>query len=173
MTAFAVVRSFDGRPAGGSFDSSDTSGRVADMPAYSIGPSCPALCRALEVARALCFLGDADCKARAGSVARRRLRVQRHCERSEAIQDSTKELDCFVASAPRNDGVERLFDGNYRVATKSQRSRGCAPKRRLHRRRLCPSAAAPRATRRKSSRPWGPLRLRRRCDISARGHRRA
>jgi hypothetical protein len=29
----------------------------------------------------------------------------RHCERSEAIQGRTAELDCFVASAPRNDGV--------------------------------------------------------------------
>jgi hypothetical protein len=28
----------------------------------------------------------------------------RHCERSEAIQKATKEeLDCFVATAPRND----------------------------------------------------------------------
>src|SRR4051794_37831573 len=30
----------------------------------------------------------------------------RHCERSEAIQEATKkDLDCFVARAPRNDGV--------------------------------------------------------------------
>src|SRR6266481_1639339 len=29
--------------------------------------------------------------------------LNRHCERSEAIQGSTKELDCFVACAPRND----------------------------------------------------------------------
>ena len=28
----------------------------------------------------------------------------RHCERSEAIQSHKERLDCFVASAPRNDG---------------------------------------------------------------------
>jgi hypothetical protein len=28
----------------------------------------------------------------------------RHCERSEAIQSQEGSLDCFVASAPRNDG---------------------------------------------------------------------
>jgi rRNA-processing protein FCF1 len=27
----------------------------------------------------------------------------RHCERSEAIQEAARKLDCFVASAPRND----------------------------------------------------------------------
>ena len=32
---------------------------------------------------------------------------RRHCERSEAIQDVTGRLDCFVARAPRNDGLER------------------------------------------------------------------
>jgi hypothetical protein len=30
--------------------------------------------------------------------------ARRHCERSEAIQDRRKTLDCFVAHAPRNDG---------------------------------------------------------------------
>jgi hypothetical protein len=30
--------------------------------------------------------------------------LNRHCERSEAIQKATRqELDCFVADAPRND----------------------------------------------------------------------
>jgi hypothetical protein len=29
----------------------------------------------------------------------------RHCERSEAIQSSEHRLDCFVASALRNDGA--------------------------------------------------------------------
>ncbi|KAF2992069.1 hypothetical protein OGR47_00800 [Methylocystis sp. MJC1] len=32
----------------------------------------------------------------------------RHCERSEAIQDSDVALDCFVADAPRNDGDDFL-----------------------------------------------------------------
>ena len=30
---------------------------------------------------------------------------QRHCERSEAIQEGLETLDCFVAKAPRNDGL--------------------------------------------------------------------
>jgi hypothetical protein len=34
-----------------------------------------------------------------GSVAQ-----HRHCERSEAIQNDARRLDCFVADAPRNDG---------------------------------------------------------------------
>jgi hypothetical protein len=29
--------------------------------------------------------------------------TRRHCERSEAIQRGEEDLDCFVASAPRND----------------------------------------------------------------------
>jgi hypothetical protein len=32
-----------------------------------------------------------------------RLLDDRHCERSEAIQSNKRGLDCFVASAPRND----------------------------------------------------------------------
>jgi hypothetical protein len=34
----------------------------------------------------------------------------RHCERSEAIQGPKEELDCFVARAPRNDDMIRLFE---------------------------------------------------------------
>ena len=34
-------------------------------------------------------------------------RQLRHCERSEAIQNPYGDsLDCFVAKAPRNDGIE-------------------------------------------------------------------
>jgi hypothetical protein len=32
--------------------------------------------------------------------------IRRHCERSEAIQGTAGRLDCFVASAPRNNGNE-------------------------------------------------------------------
>src|SRR5437016_6109793 len=35
------------------------------------------------------------------------LSVPRHYERSEAIQSRAKELDCFVADAPRNDEAVR------------------------------------------------------------------
>src|SRR5579872_3978663 len=36
---------------------------------------------------------------------------RRHCERSEAIQGylRAKILDCFVAGAPRNDGIQPAF----------------------------------------------------------------
>ena len=34
--------------------------------------------------------------------------LPRHCERSEAIQGRKRRLDCFVASAPRNDGQTHL-----------------------------------------------------------------
>jgi hypothetical protein len=39
--------------------------------------------------------------------------IVRHCERSEAIQTllRSKELDCFVASAPRNDELKQKWPG--------------------------------------------------------------
>src|SRR5947209_6376408 len=45
--------------------------------------------------------------ARTGSRARNWTGRHRHCERSEATQDHKASLDCFVASAPRNDGKRR------------------------------------------------------------------
>src|SRR5665213_2536388 len=50
---------------------------------------------------------ERNCKARAKTMSRECGRVScRHCERSEAIQSHKEELDCFVASAPRNDDVD-------------------------------------------------------------------
>jgi hypothetical protein len=31
--------------------------------------------------------------------------LNRHCERSEAIHSVKRRMDCFVAVAPRNDGL--------------------------------------------------------------------
>jgi hypothetical protein len=56
----------------------------------------------------------------------------RHCERSEAIQLSfvvTRKLDCFVASAPRNDDVpDGLIPASIGVRRKHFRHTGRARK---------------------------------------------
>jgi hypothetical protein len=50
------------------------------------------------------FLGRAKLHASGESVSRERGAIfDCHCERSEAIQCDEEGLDCFVASAPRND----------------------------------------------------------------------
>ncbi len=38
------------------------------------------------------------------------MRRPRHCERSEAIQDTEEGLDCFVRYAPRNVGTQRSLE---------------------------------------------------------------
>jgi hypothetical protein len=44
------------------------------------------------------------------------VRGHRHCERSEAIHLTTGKLDCFVASAPRNDGNEQSIRFKMRMS---------------------------------------------------------
>src|SRR5207247_955578 len=56
----------------------------------------------------------------------------RHCERSEAIQQATKqELDCFVARAPRNDG-ERFPPSSLRHCERSEAIQGLREKCLFH-----------------------------------------
>src|SRR5690242_2440975 len=72
----------------------------------SMSPSSIAAIRTLrakgEAGEKVSFMGNSSGR---GAVTRRR-----HCERSEAIHGATKgKMDCFVACAPRNDGVGPLL----------------------------------------------------------------
>ena len=57
---------------------------------------------------------------------RKRCAHHRHCERSEAIQSHKGKLDCFVASAPRNDELGYPATRPSRISRTHRRSPGAS-----------------------------------------------